>query len=342
MNFKILENYPDTKLESKWNDFVSRASYACAYTSPGYFKEPFWEGKNPFAVLAFDENEEIVGVATGLDFDGKIQCGLEVRPQVSVRKDSDRREVAKALSKGLLEKSGETGSLIQINTWERIEELEDYGFEAKRSDGPMQIVMLDLTAGADEIFKGFSQSRRSDIRKAMRQKKIEVSQLETLEELAELYEIHKDWCATKEVEPDTWEQMQCCLRLRENRRMFVAKHEGKVIAGSYFRMAEKGVVEYAANNSNPEFLKFRPNDLLVWRSIEWACENDYTKYSMGGSHLFLRRFGGEVVSTYRYQLDRSFLKQHEKKEAVKNFVLKKYQSLPDSTKKKIKQIVGKD
>lgn len=342
MNFKVLEKYPDKELEAKWHAFIEQASFACGYTSPTYFKEPFWEGKNPFAILAFDETEQIIGVATGLDFEGKIVCGLEVRPQISIKRGANQRQVAETLSKGLLEKSGETGALIQINAWEKIEGFEDLGFQMKESEGSAQIVLLDLKPGADEVFKGFSQSRRSDIRKAMRQKKIEVSPLETETELKELYEIHKDWCRRKETEPDTWEMMKSCLTLTESQRIFIAKSEGRVIAGSYFRMARKGVVEYAANNSKPEYLKFRPNDVIVWSAIEWACKNGYTKFSMGGSHLFLRRFGGEVVSTYRYQLDRTFLKQHEKKEAVKNFVIKKYQALPDSTRKKIKQIVGKD
>lgn len=340
MKFLILEDYPGSELEAKWNDFVGRASYACAYTAPEFFKEPFWEGKNPFAVLVFDEGGEITGVATGLDVEGQINCGLEVRPQVSIRRDTDQRRFAAALAEALLEKSGKSGSLIRINSWEEIAGFERHGFEIKESEDHRRIVLLDLTVGAEEVFKGFSQSRRSDIRKAMRQKKVEVSELETEAELAELYEIHKAWCRAKQIEPDTWEMMQRFAALREGRRIFVAKHRGAVVAGSYFRMADRGVVEYAANNSQPEFLKYRPNDLIVWRAIEWACERGYTKFSMGGSHLFLRRFGGEVVSTYRYQLDRTFLKQHEKKEAVKKLVVRGYQALPDTARKKIKQIVG--
>lgn len=342
MIYKLLEKYPDKHLEAKWNEFVERASYACAYTSPGYFREPLWEGKNPFAVLTFNEEDQITGVASGLDFQGQIVCGLGVRPQVSIRRDADQKMVAENLSKGLLEISGETGSLIKINTWEKIEGFEQFGFEVKASEGHEQIVMIDLSIGADEIFKGFNKSRRNNIRRTIRRKKISVSPLETITELEELYEIHKAWCRSKGHEADTWEEMKTCFDLHENRKIFVAKHEGKVIAGSYFRMAPKGVVEYAANNSNPEYLKLYPNDLLVWRALEWACENGYSKFSMGASHPFLRYFGGEVVSTYRYQLDRTFLKQHEKKEAVKNFVIKKYQALPDSTRKRIKKIVGRE
>jgi len=62
---------------------------------------------------------------------------------------------------------------------------------------------------------------------------------------------------------------------------------------------------------------------------------------MGGSHLFLRRFGGYELKTYRYRLDRSFLRIHNLKENVRNFGLKTYRNLPLSVKTRIKQFAGK-
>ena len=64
-------------------------------------------------------------------------------------------------------------------------------------------------------------------------------------------------------------------------------------------------------------------------------------YSMGGSHLFLRRFGGNEIATHRYKLDRTFFKTYEKKEQLTNFAIKTYKALPDSTRKKLKQVLGK-
>jgi hypothetical protein len=114
-----------------------------------------------------------------------------------------------------------------------------------------------------------------------------------------------------------------------------------VIAGSYYRFFKGGVVEYAANNSLTEFQNFRPNDLIGWRSIEWACEAGFSHYSMGGSHLFLRRFGGYEWATHRYTLDSSLLKIHSLKENVNNLGIKIYQSLPITMKTKIKKICRK-
>jgi hypothetical protein len=136
--------------------------------------------------------------------------------------------------------------------------------------------------------------------------------------------------------------MKKVLALKDYHCIFIAKHVGKIIAGSYFRFYEKSIIEYAANNSLPEYQRLRPNDLLVWRSIEWACEHEIPLYSMGGSHLFLRRFGGAPVSSYRYQLDRTFLRKYRKKEAVADFAIKTYQSLPIETRRLIKKVLGKE
>ena len=116
----------------------------------------------------------------------------------------------------------------------------------------------------------------------------------------------------------------------------------KIIAGSYYRFCPGGVIEYAANNSLPEFQKLKPNDLLGWHSIRWACDAGFEFYSMGGSHLFLRRFGGETRPTYRYKMDLTKLKIHNIKEAVTDFSIKTYKSLPQPLKTKIKAVLGRD
>jgi CelD/BcsL family acetyltransferase involved in cellulose biosynthesis len=67
-------------------------------------------------------------------------------------------------------------------------------------------------------------------------------------------------------------------------------------------------MEYAANNSRESALQLRPNDLLQWRAIEWGCAEGLTKYSLGGAHPFLRKFGGEVVATTRCRLDLSIFR----------------------------------
>lgn len=342
MNWEIITEYPSPELERKWLDLMPDSTFPCCYTSPNFFKEPFWTNQNPFAVLILDDEKTVVGAVTGLYKQKQIICGLAVRPQVTISKRADQKRIASAIRESFLDLSKKDAEMFIVHSAEPIEGFKEMGFREKIASGSEQVVRLDLSKGADTVFKNFSQSRRADLRKAMRENRVQVSQLQTESELAELYKIHINWCAAKQITPDSWEMMQKIFDLRdESHRIFIAKHDGKVIAGSYFRFLKGGLFEYVANNSMPEFRHLRPNDLLVWKAIEWACDEGFQLCSLGASHLFLRRFGGEIVSSYRYALDLTFLKRHQKKEAIKALALKTYQSLPMTAREKIKRIAGR-
>lgn len=341
MNWEIIKNYPNAETERKWLAFLPDSTFPAQYTSPGFFLEPFFADKNPFAVLVSD-GEKVVGALTGIIQNKKIVSGLEVRPQVTIAKNGDQKKIAKAFVEALKTLAKDAAEIVSLNSPETIDGFVEFGYSVKKAEGTYEVIMLDLSAGKDAVFKSFSQTRRSDLRKAMRENQVCISEVENTDELAELHKIHVAWSNGKGNQPNDWETMKKIWELKDYRRIFIAKHEGKVIAGSYFRFFDKCFMEYAANNSMPEHQRLRPNDLLVWHSIEWACERKIPLYSMGGSHLFLRRFGGFPVSSYRYQLDRTFLKSHSKKEAATEFAIKTYQGLPVETRQKIKRIFGKE
>jgi Acetyltransferase (GNAT) domain len=340
MNHLILDKYPNQEIEKEWNEFLTKVEFPCHYISPAYFDVPFWEGKKPFAILIFD-NGKVVGVATGIFQNGKLTCGLQVRPQMAMIELEKTTEIAKELHAGLIENARNKASLITLNSWQNISGFDALGYANQISEGNARVVVIDLRIGADAVFKGFSQSRRSALRKIIRENNLEISELETQSELEEFYVIHIAWCKNKKVKPHTFKTMQTISTQKETGRILIAKHQGKVVAGSYFRFQKNAVIEYSENNSNPAYLHFLPNELLVWKSIEMACEQGFTHYNMGASHPFLQRFGGETLSTYRYQLDLSFFKKHEKIEALKSFVLKTYQSVSIEKRQKLKSIIGR-
>lgn len=341
MNWKIIKHYPPPALEQSWFEFLPASDYPSHYTSPGFFSEHFPGDQQPFAVLAM-ENEKILGVATGIEAGKRIASGLAVRPQISVCKASDQSHVAETLQRGFLELADETDSeLVTIFSHMKLPAFAENDFAEKQSTGGDEVLFLDLSNGAKAVFKGFSQSRRSDLRKAMRENLIEISLLETEAELEELYQIHLDWSERKNLAPEPWEAMLVNLSEPNYRRIFVARYQNKIVAGSYFRFCPGGLFEYAANNSIPEYRHLRPNDLLVWRALEWACARGFKTCSLGASHLFLRRFGGELRASWRYRLDRTFLKKHERSETVKDLALSGYLALPVAARQRIKQLIGR-
>lgn len=341
MNYKIFTGQPDDNWTRKWNEFLADASYPTHYTTPNFFVDPFIRGGERFAVAAM-EDDKITGILTGVDGGKSIVSGLFVRPQVCFGKSANRLKTAKALFEGLKEKGGDDLQVIEFFTWHPVSEFEEIGFQMREYGGEQGTILLDLTKGADALFKSFSQTRRNELRKAIKQNQVQISEVENLDELAELYAIHCDWNERKGNSPDKFEDFELAWRQKDYRKIFIAKHDRKIIAGSYYRFCPGGVVEYAANNSLTEYQKLRPNDLLGWHSIQWACENGFPLYSMGGSHLFLRRFGGETAATYRYKLDLTFLKVHNLKETVNDFGIKTYKSLPQPVRTKIKAVLGRD
>jgi CelD/BcsL family acetyltransferase involved in cellulose biosynthesis len=74
--------------------------------------------------------------------------------------------------------------------------------------------------------------------------------------------------------------------------VLLAYSEGRPIAGAVF-LSWKNSLVYKFAASDPAALKLRPNNLVIWRGIEWGCENGYTTLDFGRTDLGaegLRRF----------------------------------------------------
>jgi hypothetical protein len=65
-------------------------------------------------------------------------------------------------------------------------------------------------------------------------------------------------------------------------KIFLAKYKEKIIASSLvFKFNNKVIYSYA--NSKPDYLKLRPNNLLLWKIIEWAFNNKCSLLDLGCS-----------------------------------------------------------
>lgn len=311
----IIHDFPTPGLEVCWREFLTRVESPEQYDAPDYFSEPYWDGSNPFAVLAFD-GDRIIGSATGLHTAGTVTCGLPSRPQICVAKDADAELASNLLVDGLLREAGDS-SLISVYGWDwtALPALRRRGFRMARSGAD---VVLDLSPGVDRVFNQQHKSRRRDIRAAIRNG-VEVSEATTSEDLAAYLEVYSAWLGTTRKKINMKADFSASARIHEmteNHRRFLARHEGRVIAASGVRFLRGGLIVYSGNCSYDQFLRLLPNDLLLWRTIEWACEQGFSKYSLGAAHPFLLKCGGTIVPIHRYRLDRTFLRRHELREGL--------------------------
>ncbi|MBP9664291.1 MAG: GNAT family N-acetyltransferase [Pyrinomonadaceae bacterium] len=329
----VLTGTPEGEILALWNDFFANAVLPTHYVSPDFFCDPFAGHGRRFAVLV-SIGDRVDAVATGTENGTAIRCGLGVRPQAVFRKNVDLAAVGAVLA-GALKQGCLTADLIDLHSWGPLDGLRSSGFAHKAASEGDRVIMLDLSKGPEQLFKEFSERRRTDLRKTMKSGDLVVKELETEAELADIYDLHCGWTTRKGVVADPFESFRSVLGSKY-RKTFIAIHDGKVIAATFLRFCPGAVVEYAANNSLDGFQKLRPNELLGWRAIEWACSAGFTHFSLGASHPFLARFGGNVIASHRYRLDRTVLKVHVNRERLQNFARQASLSLPDGIRNRIK------
>jgi hypothetical protein len=335
MRTVVITRYPEPDLAERWIASLAEMPYATSYVSPNYFTDPY-AGDDRFAVLAKDDDDNIAAILTGVRIGSNVVSGGFSRPQIVFRDDSSARLLLDGLQ-GLVNSHGVT----EAYSWQKLPSMNEAGFQESESGSETSVVMLDLRRGPDKIFAGFSQTRRNELRKAIKKDSVKVKEIETEAELAELYQIYRDWNKRKGTAADTFEKMQQARAMRESRRIFIATVDGQVIAGSFYRFYPGGVVEYAANFSLPEYQHLRPNDLIGWHAIQWACETSCKYFSMGGSHLFLRRFGGDVIDTFRYRQDNRPLRLNGIKENAREVGAAAFRRLPANVKAGVRRVLAR-
>ncbi len=337
----ILHDFPPPELEVQWRDFLTRVDCPSHYNAPEFFREPIWTGKRPFAILAWEQGE-IVGVLTGIHEGDEVESGQQSRPQVCLARSADPMTAGDTLARGLLSEAGRA-KVISVYTWSStpLEAFERHGFRVREFEGD---VVLDLTQGPDALFKQLNQYRRKSIRQAAK-RGVEIFEASTPEHILAYYDIRARWKQTPRkrilYEAPPVQEFERRYRLRESIRLFLARYEGKIVAGLALRFFPGGLLEFANAASLDEFFDLRPNDLLYWRAIEWACSEAFPRASLGGAHPFLRRFGGTVIPIYRYRLDRTWLRRHDLREAVLDKGRVGMRKMPRPLENAVRRLLGR-
>jgi len=339
MNFKILHEFPPPEIERSWREFLQRVELPSHYNAPEYFLDPLRSGTQAFAVLACDGNQ-VRGVLTGFHLAKEVFSGLASRPQICVD-GIDSAATLAALATGLLEESA-GAALVHLFTWASLElpAFAHLGFRARRLKGS---VVLDLTRGPDALFHDFSKDRRRNIRFAEKHG-VKVHEATSAQDILDAYEVYSKWRDTdrKEVKSNwSFSDFEKTMNLRSNRKLFLATFQGRAIAFNVFRFYRGGLFESAANSSLEEFMHLKPNDLLQWRGIQWACSQGMRRHSLGGAHEFLLRFGGVVVPILHYRLDRTLLHRHDLKDKVSGGARTLLQQAPAPIGRAIKRLLKK-
>lgn len=334
-NFAILYDFPNQPLEITWRNCLANGDMPTHFAAPEYFREPRLPEVTRFAVLALDPQSpalRAIGSLTGVVNRGSVTSGQIGTPQICIDKSVDPQLAATLLADGLMAVCA-SAKLLTVFSWFSIDAFRKMRFRETLTTGT---AALDLSAGPEKTFSRLK--GRSQIRHAI-SAGVQVRQA-TPEDLPEYYAILKDWSAQKGLPCPSFEVQQESFRLTNNRRLFLAVHEGKIIAGTPVRFYPGATAEYAWNASLPEFQHLRPNDLIHWRIIEWACQQGIHTYLLGATHTFLLKYSDRVIPTYRYVADRTFFRTHTLKENLAHTAVRAYRSLPPGLKNTLKRLRG--
>jgi hypothetical protein len=170
--------------------------------------------------------------------------------------------------------------------------------------------ILELPPDPDELRRGWKKTSNNlwrSLRKADRAG-VSVREGRSEADLRAFYALYLRTMRRRRALPRAYRQ------LREDRRLlgpdgtfrlFVAEHEGDVVAaGVYHALGE--AVDLLYNGSDDSRLDVRPNHALYWHVIAWAAEAGYPRVDFGFARRetslarFKAQWGGREVPEFRY------------------------------------------
>ena len=153
----------------------------------------------------------------------------------------------------------------------------DYVASAKANE-----YVVNLEGGAQKLWTNIHHNKRRNIKRAMEQG-VDVTQSHNNEDLKTFYSLLDVTVDKKGFTPFPRTLFEAIWNKYdpELSRVFLAKWKGKSISGVF--VVAQGKTAYALNaGSLAEGWEVRPNDIMHWKAMEWACSRGYSKYNLGG------------------------------------------------------------
>jgi peptidoglycan pentaglycine glycine transferase (the first glycine) len=170
-------------------------------------------------------------------------------------------------------------AIDEENIWKQ--SFESLGLQrSDREVQPAHTIMLDLTQSEDELLKKMHHKTRYNIRLA-KKKGVEVIESENAQDF---FDLLKQTTARQGFGAYPVKYFHNILKLQDNVKLYLAKYEGKFIAGilcTYY----KNTAIYLFGASADEFRNVMAPHLLQWTAIKDAKEKGFEFYDFWGAAL---------------------------------------------------------
>lgn len=186
--------------------------------------------------------------------------------------------------------------------------LEKYGFR-KYID---YTFIIDIS-NINELWRKLNKKNRNAIRFAEKSG-VCFETLEKLEQINEIYHLFIEQAKRynfKIPRKDYFENVWKEMKVKGKAEFFVASLKGNPLSVAVTFMHEDVISMPIWGNIN-EARKFKANNYLIWKILEYASRHGYKKFNFWGTdpnpnspfygiHKFKESFGGELVKVYRYE-----------------------------------------
>jgi CelD/BcsL family acetyltransferase involved in cellulose biosynthesis len=140
--------------------------------------------------------------------------------------------------------------------------------------------ILETRKGYDEVWKAYNKRVRGAVRKANKTGVI-VRETEDESDMIDFYNMYISLMKRFNNTPKPYDLLRY-LQISSIARLVVAEIEKKVVAGLLF-LHFNSAVRLWCEASDPDYLKYRPNNAIIDYIIRWACEHGYSHVDFGAS-----------------------------------------------------------
>jgi CelD/BcsL family acetyltransferase involved in cellulose biosynthesis len=266
-----------------WTKFVNSCSTATAFHHPAWAELlSACYGYRPFALVLLDGDKVIAGMPFL-----EVGNALTGRRWVSL----PFTDYCPPLAEGEAALTALTEALIEQRRREGIRAIEVKAplptGEGVHTRSDAVIHTLALSPDPDAVFHTFKKTQvQQCIIKAERDG-VTVRRGDSVADLAIFYALHVQTRRRvgTPVQPRRYFDLLWKRLFEPGLGFLLVAYKGDVpLAGAVF-LAWNGTVIYKYSASDPAHWRLRPNNLLLWTAIQWACENGYRTFDFGRTDL---------------------------------------------------------
>jgi hypothetical protein len=185
--------------------------------------------------------------------------------------------------------------------------------------------VVNLTNGSQKLWLSIHHNKRRNIKRAL-EEGVKITGSHRKRDLEAFLSLYKATAKKRgfNAYPDSFFMAIWKIFKPELSKVFLTHWKGKIVSGVFVVIQGKTAYGLGAGSLTIGW-SVRPNDLLHWKVMEWACENGYSKYNMGGVDEPPPTKGSPQWGIWRWK--REWKGSFEKFEYFDKIILPKYKPM---------------